>query len=128
MARDYLEVGCAPYDEPCAQVGRDDYYENAREECRRYVELLRKKFGEEPEGARLALKSNRHDFGTYYEVACYYDTDCPESQAYAFAIEAKMPARWDDDTPVEWRSEQGTVADHEVGGAHDHESGTFIGR
>jgi hypothetical protein len=47
----YLVLAPAPIEEDCAQVGTDDYTARARAECRRFIALLRKKFGPEPEGA-----------------------------------------------------------------------------
>ena len=86
--RDYMEIGSSPCDEPCVQVTKEgDYHEAMRDECRRFLELIRKKLGEEPPGARLAIKSNPHDFGTYLEVVCYYDDKDPTSTEYAYDCE-----------------------------------------
>lgn len=96
MARDYVTVGSTPAEEDCAQVGSPGYDLVARDECRRFVELLRKTFGPEPEGARLAVKAFSHDFGTYHEVVCYYDPTMEESVAYAFRCEGEAPTRWEE--------------------------------
>ncbi len=61
--RDYIDLGSSPANEDCAQVGSENYSQKAREECVRFIELIRKVVGEEPEGAYLAVKSNPHDFG-----------------------------------------------------------------
>jgi hypothetical protein len=92
----FIDVGCSPYGEDCAQVGRDGYYEQARRECVAYIEQLRRTFGPEPHGTRLALMRNPHDFGTYLSVACYFDPDSPASVDYAYQCEGKMPHLWDD--------------------------------
>jgi len=92
----YLTLAPAPVEEDCAQVGTDDYTARARDECRRFMALLRTKFGPEPEGARLAIKSFPHDFGDYLEVVCYFDETLPESVEYAYRCEDKLPATWDD--------------------------------
>lgn len=91
----YLELGSTPCDEPCAQVGSPNYASHARAECARYINLLREAFGDEPEGARLAVKSFPHDFGTYYEVVCHYDEALPESLDYAFMLESDAPTTWE---------------------------------
>jgi hypothetical protein len=57
MSRDFIELGSAPYEENCAQVGSSNYSSKVHEEGERYIKLLRKRFGKEPEHARLALKS-----------------------------------------------------------------------
>jgi hypothetical protein len=81
-------------------VGSPDYQRRAREECARFIELIRQHLGQEPEGARLAVKSNPHDFGTYYEVVCWYDEGSEEARKYAFRCESDAPARWDAKPPV----------------------------
>ena len=93
--KDYMEIASAPYDEPCAQVGADNYSELAHKECNALIGQLRRELGEEPGTARLRIKANPHDFGTYYEVACYYDDEDEEGMAYAFKCESDCPGTWD---------------------------------
>ncbi|RLG67554.1 MAG: hypothetical protein DRO11_09995 [Methanobacteriota archaeon] len=93
---DYIEIGPAPADESCAQVGDPDYSEKALKECRRFIKLIRSKLGPEPEGAELRVKSFSHDFGRYYEVVCYYDSDNEEAMEYAFRCEREAPTTWDE--------------------------------
>lgn len=94
--RDYINIGATPADEPCAQVGEPNYQERAREECKRFIALLRKRFGNEPSGAQLKIKSFPHDFGSYLEVVCFYDPQLPESVDYAFRCEGETPLTWDE--------------------------------
>lgn len=94
--KDYIEIGPAPCEEECAQVGSDGYHARAREECRRFIEAIRAKLGPEPDGARLAAKSFSHDFGTYHEVVCWYDEGNEAAAAYAFRCEAEAPTHWPD--------------------------------
>jgi hypothetical protein len=94
--RDFISIGPTPCEESCAQVGEPDYREKALGECRRFILLLRKTFGPEPEGAWLSVKSFPHDFGTYYEVICYYNTAIPASVNYAFRCESETPAIWEE--------------------------------
>ena len=103
MSRDYLAIGSAPCEEECAQVGSDNYRERAQQECTRYITVLREKLGPEPEGASLRIHGYEHDFGTYYEVTCYFNDNKPEAVAYAYACEAYGPVTWDDTTPYDWR-------------------------
>ena len=93
--RNYFCIGPAPREEECAQVGTPDYYEQAIPECRRFIALLRRVFGPEPAGAALQVKAFDHDFGTYHEVVCWFDTDIPESVAYAARCEDDAPATWE---------------------------------
>lgn len=94
--RAYLNIGATPADEPCAQVGEPNYGIKALAECRRFIELIRRKFGPEPEGARLTIKSFPHDFGSYHEVVCWYDDTMEKSVAYAYEVEGEAPTRWED--------------------------------
>jgi hypothetical protein len=91
---EYLELGSSPYDEDCAQVGSPDYYERVKKECRVYLNQLRRQYGEEPEGAKLSIKSFNHDFGSYYEVICYYKENNRISEKYAYTLEDGC-AKWD---------------------------------
>lgn len=95
MSRDYLEIGSVPADEACEQLGPNYDPRKAKAEGRAYIEQLRRVFGREPRGARLILKANPHDFGTYHEVVCEYDDEDREAYDYALKIEANSPATWD---------------------------------
>ena len=87
--RDYINIGSAPCDEDCAQLGQDDYRERAIDECKRFIQLLRKTFGDEPPEARLAIKWFDHDFGSYYEV------EDEKAREYAFRCENETPITWE---------------------------------
>ena len=93
--RDYMDLGSTPTDEDCAQVGSPDYHTKSREECNRYIEVIRRVLGPEPEGARLAVKSNPHDFGSYLSVVCHYDDANEAATNYAYRCESDTPRTWD---------------------------------
>jgi len=97
--RDYLSIGSSPCDEDCAQLGTPDYYERARKECIRFISLIRKACGEEPElsTAQLKIKSNPHDFGTYLDVVVEFDDQDELAVEYALWVESHTPQTWDDD-------------------------------
>ena len=84
--RDCFEIGSSPWGEKCAQVGSVDYAQRAKRECQAYKAELIAKYGE-VDGCTLKTKSNPHDFGTYYEVAVYYDGDNKEHRDYAYNME-----------------------------------------
>lgn len=93
---DYIEISSVPFEEPCVQVGSPDYSKWARIECNALINQLRRVHGSEPLGARLVVRSNPHDFGTYYEVACKYDDQNELAAEYAFACEnGEGIATWD---------------------------------
>ena len=91
-----MDLGSAPCDEPCAQVGEDDYTAKAKDECRRYIDLLVAIHGEPPTGARLRMKGNPHDFGTYYSVVVDFDDEDDTASDYAYLLEGNLPATWYD--------------------------------
>jgi hypothetical protein len=103
---DFIDVGCTPTCESFAQVGSDGYYDRARRECRAYINQLRRMFGDEPEGARLSVKSNLHDFGSYLSVICSYNESNPTSMDYAFRCESEAPAEWDNEARQELAGER----------------------
>jgi hypothetical protein len=93
--RDFIDLGCAPSMESCAQVGSEDYRRRAQRECKVYIALLRRLLGNEPNGAELRVKSNRHDFGTYLSVFCFYASNNAATD-HAFRCEAQGPQEWDE--------------------------------
>lgn len=93
--KDYITIGSAPYGEDCVQLDpKVNYLPAMRKECERFISALRKVLGEEPEGAKLKVKSEFHDFGQYLEVVCYYETDNEQAVAYAFKCESDAPEFW----------------------------------
>lgn len=102
---DFMEIGSSPYEEDCAQVGEYNYSRKAYEECKRFVELLEKKFPGRPEGATFVIRSHPHDFGTYREVSVRYDCNSEEESYFAAFVESNTPATWDDDEVMEWRKD-----------------------
>lgn len=95
MGYDTLEIGPVPADEDCEQLGPNYNASKARAECNRFIDLIRKVVGPEPTGARLIVKSNLHDFGTYLEVNVKYDDQNPEAVEYALKVESSAPTAWD---------------------------------
>ena len=91
--QDYLNIGSTPCDEDCQQVPYTNP-ELAMRESVQYIEAIRKKLGKEPNGALLRVKGFPHDFGVYHEVVCFFDTNIPDSEEYAFRCENDAPATW----------------------------------
>lgn len=98
---EYIEVGGAPAEESCAQVGQPYYPETSRRECKVFIRMLQRLFPI-PDGlqVRYVTRSSQHEFGTYREVAIAYD-DSGDPQAaeaaaeFAFAVERGTPSHWD---------------------------------
>jgi len=96
--KDYIELCSVPVEEPCAMIGADDYPKRARLECRAFIDQLERTFpGAIAAGVYFRTRSNPHDFGTYYEVAVYFDDDDEEQAEWAYCIEENLPTHWDDD-------------------------------
>ena len=98
---DYISIGSTPCEEDCAQVGTDGYYEKALKECRAYIQQLLRELGELPANTYFSVKSFPHNFGTYYEVVCWYDDAVRESVEYAFKAEGECSGVWDEEAKKE---------------------------
>lgn len=94
--REFIELGQTPYNETPAQVGDPNYRVNAIRECQSYIQAIRNYLGHEPDGALLGYRGFPHDFGTYYEVVCYYDPAVEAATEYARRCERQAPATWAD--------------------------------
>ena len=94
--KDIMYLGSSPADEPCVQAGTSGYYERSREECERYIKLIRKCLGPEPENAKLAIKNNPHDLGDYLEVVCYFENTDERACEYAIRCDNRGPLEWSD--------------------------------
>jgi len=107
LIKDSLYIGESPWAENCVAVGDDMYLVRAREECQRFIDQIRRHYGDEPEGARLYIKSNPHDFGSYLSVECQFlwdpadtEDDMTPSYDYALAVECDdkgVLENWDSD-------------------------------
>ncbi len=94
---DYLDLGPTPVEEGCEQVGTPSYDPIlARAECAAYIAQLKREFGPPPEGARLSISTNPHDFGTYHEVVVRFDDTFLQAVEYAFKLESESPGNWDE--------------------------------
>ena len=96
MPYDFIPIGPAPSEEPCAQVGDPDYPERSRRECRVFLRMLLRLFPT-PEAleARLVVKTFPHDFRRYREVCVQFAPSSLGAIRYAYHIENSAPARWD---------------------------------
>jgi len=104
--REWMTLGTVPYEEDCVQVNPNkDYLPAMQAEVRRFVKLLEERFPNIPEEAYFGVKrESGHDAGTYLEAAIYWNTNCSESQEFAFFVESNIPARWDDVEQLDWKA------------------------
>jgi hypothetical protein len=110
---DCIHLGPAPSDEEPVQIGRDGLNApEARQEARRFAEMLRKVFPDHAKhGCVIVAKSLPHDFGVYYEVAVKFDDKDAAACDYALFVEANTPLTWHDTAVREYRQaeESGTA-------------------
>ena len=96
--RDYINIGCTPYEEQCTPVGSENYNKLARVECSVFLNQCKRalllQFGEDYT-IDLRIKSFSHDYGTYHEVVAYYDENDME-QALYLEGEADL-SHWDNE-------------------------------
>jgi hypothetical protein len=88
--KDYLYIDTTPSNESCTQVGDPDYYGKARAEGKRMIVQIDKHYPL-PEGASMGytiIKSESHDFGSYYQIKIIFDDECELSTNWAYSIEA----------------------------------------
>lgn len=98
--KDYLEIGCAPSFEDCAQVGEPDYPERSRKECQAFLNQLMRKFSNPPDGAKLSVRTEGGEYSTR-DVVCWFDPEKPKSYEYALKIERNTPMFWDNEAREE---------------------------
>lgn len=94
--REYLEIGCTPLEEDCLPAG----HPLARAECYIYKRQLERAFPD----AKIGVRSNPHDFGTYYECVAYYDDEDEHQLDQALAVEGDSPMSWDDGAKQELKA------------------------
>lgn len=101
--RQYLEIGPTPSGEDCEQVGPNYVRSKALKECQVYARQLHRQFPELDGNERVWLrtKTERHDFGSYVELAVSFDVDDEPGVDLAYRIESEAPEYWDDEARAE---------------------------
>jgi hypothetical protein len=116
---DYIYLGSSPANEPCVQSTDPDYGIKAHAECSRYKAILQRLYSEAHDGqpcpARIMVKSESHDFGTYYEVVCKFDCDDTEQCEAAYWLDSNSPVQW----PEVNLCAQGRMCDDSYIGSHN---------
>ncbi len=108
---DYIElVTTTPVDESCAQVGMEDYINQARLEARTYISQLQRVYGAPPVGSHFKIIRCPHDFGTYLDIRFYYDDEDQRHVAYMDNIEQGCE-QWDESSLSELEK-QGYCVQH----------------
>lgn len=91
-----MELGSVPPNEECEQVGTTKYNrDRALKECRTHQKQLGRQFTAIPSGAYLFVRTSRHDFGEYFEVAVSYDDKDHDGLEFAYKAEETQWQHWD---------------------------------
>ena len=107
---DCLDLGSAPSDAHCAQLGVDEQYEaRARRECRALIHQLHRICGDPPPGAHFRITANPHDFGVYYSVTIHFDPNDEDAVVYAYRCDEHSPSEWDLDARSELETGYGSA-------------------
>ena len=95
MARDLVALGTVPAGEAPASASETDYAGRAFLQCRRFIDVLRRTLGAEPEGATLKVRRSGLDFDPYLEVVVEFDDANHAARAYAARCDREAPTKWD---------------------------------
>lgn len=99
--KQFLPIGCTPFDEDCTQVNPNvDYKPKMQKECDVYKRQLSREFkliGD----MKFAVKWETSDFGSYAEVVVYYNDKSEEESHLAYTIEKYSSSHWDEEAKKE---------------------------
>jgi hypothetical protein len=94
MAVNVFALGPVPSQEDAVRPCDSDYAARAFAQCRRFIALLRRTLGAEPDGAALAVRRSGSDFDPYLEVVVRFDDTKGAAREYAARCDRDAPARW----------------------------------
>lgn len=97
-----LYIGDSPWDEKCLQVGKASSVALRTESIvfKRQIE----RYYPIPDGARLVVRGQSHEFGTYYSVFCVVDPEVETQVDWACAVESdelEKLSHWDEESKAE---------------------------
>ena len=96
--RDQFELATTvPHDEPCVQIGEENYSKWSRLEANTLIDQLTRQLGEPPSSTYFKVISCPHDFGVYYDIALVSNDSVEESGEYMLKVESEMPSNWDEE-------------------------------
>lgn len=100
-----VEIGSAPWEEDCAQVGEEDYSVRVRKELNAYKAQILRHYPKpvNDDQAVIKVSYNQHEFGAYRELEIVFDPASKEACEWAYQVEADPKAalaRWDDEAQL----------------------------
>ena len=93
LARNVIPLGSAPAEEESTPPSDANFIELNQAECRAYVEAIKLKCGEPPEGAALRIEASPVEG---LEVIVEFDPTVDEAMSWAYGTDANAPTRWDE--------------------------------
>lgn len=94
MIGNVLALGPVPAQEAPARPDDSDYAPRAFAQCQRFIALLRRTLGPEPDGARLGVRRSDQDFDPYLEVVVRFDDGDRAARDYATRCDREAPTHW----------------------------------
>ena len=104
--KDFFTIGPVPVEEDCMQVGNENYTKFSIIECETFIDQIKRQFPNLNETVKLKTKSFVHDFGTYHEVAIWFESDDEESVEDAYKIDNELPNVWDEQSRKKLKERQ----------------------
>lgn len=96
MPTDYLEFDTVPSNEPCVQIGHENYWNLATLEADVLIDQLKRTFPQAyPLGLDFKKTYNDHDFGRYIGIKIVYNSDIPDHEL-VYDIDKNFPEQWDE--------------------------------
>jgi len=96
MFIDYIELcQTTPLEEPCMQLGENDYQHYSRLEAIAYIDQLKRTIGINPTGTKFSIVKCPHDFGIYHDIRFRFDEQDDNHVHYMSQIEKGLD-HWDE--------------------------------
>lgn len=96
IMRDYIALDTTPYEAPCIQVGHELYRSIASMEAhlmkQQLEELLLTQYSDIL--VNIAITQCPHDYGSYYQLYVYFNSDNPQEVRQAYWLDENFPADW----------------------------------
>ena len=94
--QDHTFVGSCPSEERVVQLGSPNFSSRALAHCVAYRDQLIREFGPPPGTSYLKVKRQEHDFGFFFEVAVFFETENQKEVDYMYTLEDHSPTKWDE--------------------------------
>lgn len=90
----HLYLGKSPADEPCAQLGQPNFYEQSCAELEALRNQLKRQFPHATCSIRLSCQD--YDFGEYQTLVAVFNPQNEQEVNHAYEMEKNFPKNWDE--------------------------------